>query len=462
MFFGTIALFGTAEHVYSSGFDYFLISCADVARILLYCTIINKLYTYKESTSVGQIMDKLYNNKSIHIITGICSICLSITFIAIEFKGIYKTIDYLADVDLNSTYLLILFSVILVFFNIKKLINPKTLISTTTLLLILSATFYYLIQYNAKLTIYLLIIAIVVQSSFGGVSALVLKTMLQFSVIILFLPIVLGEISIEKTSPDELNKYLEALNVNNLIQKGYTIIFLTKLLPVLTPVFLQRISFASSSNQAQKAFICASITVLIFYHLISVSSLKILYINPNIKPQECFLYLIRNILTFPGLKGIALCGILSLMLSTIDAFINTATINFIYDVVKIKILPNLNDKYDATLIKISSILIITISLAISYFTNDMLALLIFGFSVWGAAITIPLLAGIYGFKVSCAAFYASCISGATVNIIYYLGYSQIINSLGSIPIFLILNTIVFFTTNTLYYRIKKYDTYAKA
>jgi Na+/proline symporter len=251
--------------------------------------------------------------------------------------------------------------------------------------------------------------------------------------------------TIYQSLPSEIKDF--DLNLlDSKINHSYIKVFLTSALPVLTPTIIQQIHLAKSSNQAKNTLIFVSLTTAIFYHLIITCALVTFYLNPEINHSSSYnslLYLVDAVVNSATLKGLAFCGILSVMFSTIDTCANTATISLVNDVLKLKF----KDKDDFSLIKIATILIGTTSLCASYFVDNILELFFFGVSTWGSIVTIPLLAGIFKFKIHKTAFYASSLSGIIVNIIYYLGYSEVIQIIGNLTSALIINTIVFFIVN---------------
>jgi SSS family solute:Na+ symporter len=458
MFFGATSLFGTADRAYISGFSYFAIACSDAFRILLCCFFMNKLYKYKNYLSIGEIIGNFYGPES-RVITGICSFIFCVSMITVQFKGIHKTIDYLFDIDFNIAFLFfILFSICYIASNHNSIRNlgAKNII----FFLLLPIIFYYLCESNPKLAVYLIIIIFLLQSSLRGISSATFKSMILFALMILFLSIVLGEIDLLnlpiKIITDNFYEEFKDFSANLLSShatKDYILVFLSSIIPILTPPVIQRINLAKSSAQAKNTFILVAISIFVFYHLITICSLITFQINPEIHTItsfNAFLYLVDHIVTVPILKGLAFCGILSVMFSTIDALVNSANINFICDVIKTAIIPNNNEEHDLTLIRFTTFIIGAVSMLLGYCVDNMFTLLILGVNIWSSIITIPLIAGIFDFKGPKIAFYASALSGTIINIIYYLDYSSTIKTVGVVTSSIIINSIVFYATTRIF------------
>jgi SSS family solute:Na+ symporter len=452
MLFGASSLFNTSEQGYNSGFAYFIFACADAIRILLCIFFIKKLYIYKNCLSVGDIIDRAYGSYG-RLIVGVCSICFSISMIAIQFKAIYKTIEHLFDVNFNMAYLgYVLFCIHYMLF--MKLRNLN-IFKATMLFFVGPIVCYFLCEYDYKLVVYILIILFMLISSLDGVASLSLRSMLEFSMIVLFLPILFGEISsfhaplkiIQKGLPDKaINSNI--FNLNEV--KDYLIIFASTALPILTPPVIQRVHLAKSSAQAKFIFLMVGISVFVFYHLITTCSLITSYINPQINTSssfDSFLYLVDHVVQYPVLKGLVFCGIISVMFSTAEALINTATISFVQDVIKNKLICFESEEADVGHIKSTTFVIGLMSFILSGYIQDIWHLLIWGFSIWGSIVTVPLIAVLFNFKTSKVAFYSSVLSGIIVNILYYSQSFQLINIIGIVPISLVLNICTFSIAN---------------
>jgi Na+/proline symporter len=179
---------------------------------------------------------------------------------------------------------------------------------------------------------------------------------------------------------------------------------------------------------------------------VSLCSLVTSYLNQEIGQTNsfnAFLYLIQFIIASPMLKGLIFCGILSVMFSTMDAAINSANISLINDIIKNKILPDLDDKHDHKMIKISSLIICIICFVLCYFVKNLMSVVIFSINIWASTITIPLFARMSNIKAPFYMFYVCGLCGVVINILYYSYDFMWLKSLGVVSSSIIIESIIF-------------------
>lgn len=427
--FTAVSLFNTSEKVKLFGFSYFIFACSDGIRSLMICFFIPLIFNYKHNLSIGQTIGNFYGSWS-QLITGLCGLIFATSIIMFQIKWIYITIDCLFNINLNVSFLITIFLGIYIFYALKKNLNLFNLTTVGIILLISCAVLYYLCQINQKITVYIITIGLVFYSSISGNRHIPFRSMMEFSLVVLILPILFSEINnldapldqIFKSLPNEMTSLkLEMFDPENF--KKYLMIFLTTSIPIFNPLVIQRIKLANNYKQARNVFILASIAVFIFIHLVSLCSLVNSYLNPEIGANNsfnAFLYLIESIISSKILKGLVLCGILSVMFSTIDAGINSANICLINDIIKNKILPNIDDKYDYLMIKITTAIICCVTVLISHFSSDLMSVIIFAVNIWASIVTIPFIIKLCNINVPNYTFYVCALCGIAINILYYI------------------------------------------
>jgi Na+/proline symporter len=455
MVFGTLftatSLFGTAGQVKLFGFSYFAIACSDVIRTLIIALFIKKIYIYKKYLSVGEAIGDFYGRSS-RFITGVCCLIFSVIIIAIQFQWAYKTIDHLFNVNFNVGLLMAAFLSICYCLNQSKIFSPQSLAKALFLFLISSSILHYLCCLNQKLVVFSAVVGLHSLSSIYPSSNQSLRAMLCFSFMILLLPIIFSGIEALDIPLDRailsLSKQIESLksdlfHVENI--SVYSAIFLSTAIPIFNPLVIQRMRLASSASQARKVFVIASLALFVFAHLVSLCSVASSNIYPEMSASNSFnsfLYLINNVVDTPIFKGVAVCGILSVMFSTIEPGIITANSAILNDICNHQMFLKADPKKQDLIIKISTVFIFTSALLLASFVVKTTQWLMFAVNLWASIVTVPFVAGIYGLRASEKVFYMSAASGIVVNIFYYYVNYHPIKIIGVVASSLIMNSLV--------------------
>jgi Na+/proline symporter len=236
----------------------------------------------------------------------------------------------------------------------------------------------------------------------------------------------------------------------------YSAIFLSTAIPIFNPLVVQRMRLASSAKQARRVFILASIALFVFAHLVSLCAVASSYIYPEISATNSFnsfLYLINNVVSTPIFKGVAVCGILSVMFSTIEPGIITANSAILNDISDHQIFLKANPKNQDLMIKISTIFVCSSALLLGSMVVNTTQWLMFAVNVWAGIVTVPFLAGVYGLRANDRVFYLSAASGIIINIIYYYANYQPIKIIGVVASSLVINSLLLFI-NKVFFSLK--------
>ncbi|HKJ16070.1 MAG TPA: sodium:solute symporter family protein [Xanthomonadales bacterium] len=127
---------------------------------------------------------------------------------------------------------------------------------------------------------------------------------------------------------------------------------------------------------------------------------------------------------FPdGFKGLMLVGVLAAIMSTADICILTASANITNDIYERYINPDISQKNMLRLGMLASLLIGFLSALMAWKMQDVLDILLIGFTLNSAAVILPSIAALYAWKVNAgAAFWSICLSFVTV-LAWYAGAS---------------------------------------
>ena len=265
---------------------------------------------------------------------------------------------------------------------------------------------FFQIDYRAGATISGGII--VAYSTFGGIKAVTTTDVLQFVVLIVVLPIIASG-AIEEAGG--MNKVFDTIKVNldsnipNLTSediKQYISYFTLGVLPFvwLYPALIQRMLMAQKKEQTVKMFRFHSILMLYFIFMISCIGFSAITIDPNIAANEVMPLIINKI--FPEVaRGFAIAGILAIIMSTADSFLNSAAILITHNLIK----PLKPDIKELRMVKIVTFIIGLFAIIVSTGEFRIMPLILAMDGVWGSLIGIPVCLGILKFKVSPKSFW---------------------------------------------------------
>ncbi len=357
--------FGIISSVFTSGIVYILISFGNPLNAALVAQFfVNKMDTFNDCISVGDIMEKFYG-KNARLIAGICGALYCAAAVGGQVSAIGFIIHYFLDIPFI-------------------------------------------------LGIFIGCGAVILYSSFGGVKAVTATDVIQFAVLIIAIPMVcnvglniVGGYSalIEKIPP-----HLLALPNTPGAMINYFFIFLAFSVPFLDPPHMQRLLMAKDRMQIRRTLRWSALIELPFFLVVGLIGLIAIAINPNYDANMAFPHLINTILPV-GLKGVAIAGLLSVVMSTADSYLNAAGITLIHDVIKPLCKPGLSDDSELRMTKIATFILGTAATIIALSFSSIMSIILFSLNFWGPIVVIPLYMGLLGVRVSKQCFYGGILSG---------------------------------------------------
>ena len=133
------------------------------------------------------------------------------------------------------------------------------------------------------------------------------------------------------TSP--LFDYKEVFDFSNPLAIKQLFLFLLFIVPGFGPAIFQRIAIARDTTQVRNAFTIAAITCLLFGAIINWIAVLTLSIDSSIDPAEVVKHVIFNS-PLIGMKGALLAGVMAMIMSTVDSFINSTAVLVVHDFCK--------------------------------------------------------------------------------------------------------------------------------
>lgn len=251
-------------------------------------------------------------------------------------------------------------------------------------------------------------------SAFGGIRAVALTDVLQFFVFYIAIPsaclIALHDVGGIQALYHNLPRSHVTLNLEGK-QLWFFLSLSVFILPFNGGAFIQR--FLMSSNPKQLA---KSLKVIALLHLpLAIFICLIGFIMkvqaPDLEPQFVFMTFMEKYL-FSGVKGLLIAGMIAVMMSTADSWLNTASVLCAHDIGR-KLYPALTDAQQLLIARICTLLIGVGSIFIAAAASGILELYWLVYNFWDTIMMIPIAAGFLKFRTNTMSFVISCAFAVT-------------------------------------------------
>ncbi|MGI4775937.1 MAG: sodium:solute symporter family transporter [Janthinobacterium lividum] len=354
---GSAFLTDTSE-VYKGGLFYIIpIMSGDIFSWVLICYFLApRVGRFLGTVSVAEAMGNIYGQK-VRLITSLSSTFNCIGKIAAQFK-----------------------------------------VSATILQLFFGVSSFYATLFSA--------IIVILYSTFGGIRAVTFTDIIQFFTFGTIIPIVAlviwgtfddPYVVLHSVSENLLFDYKQLFDHTH--PKFWVTISLTIyfIIPSLNPAIFQRISMAKNTQQVAHSFTIATFARLLISIMFFWIGILLLSHNPKLDPNGLFAYIIDNYTFITGFKGLIAAGVMAMVMSTSDSYINAAAVTFSYDFRK-SLGINWPDKYDLPLSYLSSLVIGILAFGLAFYMKGLLSLFLMVSSFYVPIVTVPLLFAIFGFE----------------------------------------------------------------
>ena len=252
-------------------------------------------------------------------------------------------------------------------------------------------------------------------SAFGGIRAVAYTDVFQFTILILAIPascfIVYGidsggGIICWHKVFNQLPKEMLTLNLNKENIGLFSSLIFWSLLPLTGGTFIQRFFLGKNSRQLTRCLKFIPFLHLFFIVIVCLIGFFIKAKAPNIDPNTTFIYFVSNYL-FVGVKGLVIAGLLAIIMSTADSWLNTTSVLFTYDIIG-KII-YLNKRQLLIIARSSTFVIAIIAIIISLSKRGIMELNWLAGNFWEPFIIVPLTAGFLKFWTNSKSLIASVV-----------------------------------------------------
>jgi Na+/proline symporter len=271
-------------------------------------------------------------------------------------------------------------------------------------------------------------------SAFGGIRAVALTDILQFFVF--YCAIFIASLIIYNNAGGYQNLFdnLPSTHLNidftNISPWLFLSLAFNYMLPHSEPTFIQRFLMAPNTQQLVKSLFIVGIITIPFIMFLSAIGLALRVSDFGGDSNTIFFHLISNYLPI-SIKGLMIAGIMAIIMSTADSFLNTVSVLCAHDVAK-QLFPQLKDNHELLIARISTFLVCILSALLAAQGNGFIELIWLADNFWAPLIIVPLIAGFLRFKTN----YKSFICSNIFAIVFSLIGVYITGELATITLFL--------------------------
>jgi len=369
--------FTILSETYSNGLYYIWTRIAVVlAFFIVGFTFAPRMGWFLGKLSVAEAMGNLYGTK-VRLITAVASVIGTAGYIAVQFKVAGLLFEYCFNI--NIAYGVIIGAFIV--------------------------------------TLY---------SSFGGVKSVTFTDLIQLITFGTIIPIIaffiINEMETLDLVVDSLsnNPSFDIQKVFDFTQPKslyYLFLFMYSLIPALNPATFQRIAMAKSIGQVKKSFFISGIIYFFLSLIVVWVSILVSSSNPNLLPKDITKHIIFNY-SYIGLKGLTLAGIMAMVMSTADSYINSTAIIIVHDfckVLKLKFVKN-----ELVSARFTSLLIGTFALILALKGENLLKIIIASNSFYMPIVTVPLTLAVFSFHSDSRSVLIGMAAGFITVVSWYL------------------------------------------
>lgn len=341
---------------------------------LVYFLLIVAIFAPRVSEFIGKLsiaeaMGSIYGEK-VRVITAISGIICSSGIIAVQLKVAGIIFEY--TIGLPEVYGIIITAVIVTAYSILG--GIKRIITLTNFIQLFTFAIIFPI-----ITIYLL-------KSFGISGSF---------------------ITFVKSNPlFDLDKIFDFSQMKSLY---FLFLFIYLSIPSFSPAMFQRISMTKNSSQVMKAFAAGGLVCFLLSFLIGFIGILISFKYPDINSNDVVKTFISCFADIPGFNGLFLVIILSMIMYTVDSFINSTSVMIVHDFLgplKIRMLKN-----QVSSARLATAVIGIVAAALSFWHGNTLELMILSYSFYMPIVTAPFMMATFGFRSTSFSAILSMIAG---------------------------------------------------
>lgn len=343
---------GNAENVYTFGIaSIFVLFGFSLQQFLIAKYVVPRMSQFKKCISLGDIIECNYG-KMAKIFTGVLSTIVCVGILGVQISAIGYVFSLFLGI--NKVFGIIIgFTIVLIY------------------------------------------------STVGGMKSVVATDVIQFVLLIIAIPLLVF-IGIHRIGG--LENLINSVPVGHLrIFHNYSILQFIALFIIFMvgeafiPPYITRLLLSEDVNKVKKATMISAYISVFYFVFTGLIGLIAYSLNSNINPSLAMPYVILKVLPV-GLKGLVIAGIISIVMSSADSLLNSATISLVNDVFDPII--KLSDKIKLKFIRYTSVFLGIMSLIFALFSKGLISSLKMMYGLWSPLMVVPIICVIFNKKIT--------------------------------------------------------------
>ncbi len=256
---------------------------------------------------------------------------------------------------------------------------------------------------------------VITYTTVGGMRAIIFTDIVQFIVLAVAMPVTLWLGIRQAGGWQALMQVVPATHVDipgpGMTTLAFLSLFLTFVLgETLVPPYVQRLYIGRNARHTTRGTLLSGLFSIPFFAVTGLIGLVALALHPGLDANLALPYVIREVLPV-GVKGVVIAGVISIVMSSADSFLNAASIALTHDIVRPFAGARMNVKTELFLARITTLAVGLLSVVLAIRIRSVLDILIFAYNFWAPVILIPLTATLLGVRSNVWAFLAGAIAG---------------------------------------------------
>ena len=256
---------------------------------------------------------------------------------------------------------------------------------------------------------------VILYSAIGGMKSVVATDILQFCILAVGVPLALL-FGIFKAGG--LKAVIDAAPAghfslfSHMTPVAFLSLFLTFVLgETLVPPYVIRLFIGKDHKQAARGTMLSGLFSIPFFAISGMIGLVALAMNPNLdNPNLAMPYVIHQALPV-GLCGLVVAGIVAVVMSSADSFLNTASMAVVNDIIAPFTPGGLSKKASLSLARWTTLLTGALAIIFAVKIKGILDILIYAYNFWAPIILPPLVFTLLGLRPRPMAFYGGAFGG---------------------------------------------------
>lgn len=374
-------ILGRPGQSFSEGIIQFTSSIGVFIGFIVFGTFIGpRMIFFNKSITLGDVSEILYGKES-KILIGLLSFAFAVILVSMQILAIGSICNSL--LNMNRIYSMLFGGLIVISYSFMGGVRSVTITD--------------ILQFIA-LTLFVVVIGNVVVSKAGGIDNI-------FQKINLF-------------NPEKLKIY----GHKNFNSRFWRMLYNCLGLFFLAPPYIQRMLMSQDDRKVKKMFYLGAGYWIFLSVMIVLIGLGAFIVFPDASPRYIMPHVLLNLFPQKAISFLVV-GLLAIVMSTADSYLNSASISVTHDLLK-PLGEKMKINFDEfKIIKYVTIIIGLFAILISYlayFKNLNLRQLLFYNDTLIASIAVPFIAGIMNIKTDKRSFWLSVIVALSINIPFEL------------------------------------------